>query len=314
MSTDKLTPAAPQGPERKGPPGRLPYPPPKMDTSQISRKWLDLAYGNESPNQRLDIYLPEQGNGPFPVIVAMHGGAFLGGDKADVQAKPMMSGLPRGYAVASINYRLSGEAKFPAPIRDCKSAIRFLRANAPGFHLDPDRIAVWGGSAGGYLAAMLGTSPTTRELDDPAADNLNVSCAVQAVVDWCGPAENFLKMDDEFRHSGRGTPNHSEEDSPESLLMGRKITEIPELVRMASPMTYVTANVPPFLIQHGELDHIVPVEQSIEFATAIARAAGPERVTLEVLPGVGHHGDPAFETDENIQRVLTFLDQCLLLR
>jgi dipeptidyl aminopeptidase/acylaminoacyl peptidase len=118
-------------------------------------------------------------------------------------------------------------------------------------------------------------------------------------------------MDEEFRQSGRGTPNHSAEDSPESLLMGKKITEIPELVRMASPMTYVTKDVPSFLIQHGELDHIVPVEQSIGFAATIAQVAGPERVTLEVLPEVYHHGDPAFETAENIQRVLAFLDQCL---
>ena len=284
---------------------------PMMDTSRISRKWLDLAYGDESPSQRLDIFLPEQGDGPFPLIVAIHGGAFLFGDKADIQAMPMISGLQHGYAVASINYRLSGEAQFPAPIQDCKSAIRFLRANAARYHLAPNKIAVWGGSAGGYLAAMLGTSPAIQELDDPAAD-VQISCAVQAVVIWSGPVENFLMMDEEFRRSGRGTPDHSEKDSPESRLMGKRITEIPELVRLASPMTYVTDDVPPFLIQHGELDHIIPVEQSIEFAAAIARAAGPERVILEVLPGVDHHGDPAFETDGNIQRILSYLDQCLL--
>jgi acetyl esterase/lipase len=311
MSTEKPAPLASQNAMRKGPPPRPPFPPPQMDTSRISRKWLDLAYGNESPNQKLDIYLPDQGDGPFPVIVAMHGGAFMGGDKGDMQITPMMSGLQHGYAVAPINYRLSGEAKFPAPIQDCKSAIRYLRANAATYHLDPDRIAAWGASAGAHLAALVGTSPTVRELDNPA-DDMNISCKVQAVVTWSGPSENFLRMDEEFRQSGRGTPNHSAEDSPESLLMGKKITEIPKLVRMASPMTYVTNDVPPFLIQHGELDHIVPVEQSVRFAAAIAQAAGRERVTLEVLPEVYHHGDPAFETDENIQRVLAFLDQRLL--
>jgi len=311
MSTERCMPTGPQNPERKGPPPRPPFPPPRMDTSRISRKWLNLAYGDASPNQKLDIFLPEQGNGPFPVIVAVHGGAFLGGDKGDMQVAPMMSGLRHGYAVAPINYRLSGEAKFPAPVQDCKSAVRFLRANASRYHLNPDRIALWGASAGAHLAALVGTSPIVRELDDPA-DDVKVSCEVQAVVTWSGPCEDFLRMDEEFRLSGRGIPNHSAEDSPESLLMGRTITEVPESVRMASPMTYVTEAVPPFLIQHGELDHIVPVEQSVEFSSAIARIAGPERVTLEVLADVYHHGDPAFETDENIQRVWAFLDQCLL--
>ena len=311
MSDDNSTPTASHDSERKLPPRRPPIQIAMMDTSQISRKWLDLTYGIESPSQSLDIYLPEQGDGPFPLIVAIHGGAFLFGDKADVQALPMMSGLHQGYAVASINYRLSGEAKFPAPVQDCKSAIRFLRINSAHYHLDPDKIAVWGGSAGGYLSAMLGTSPMIRELDNPAAD-LGVSCAVQAVVDWCGPTENFIKMDEEFRESGRGIPDHSDVDSPESRLMGAKITEIPELVRKASPMTYITENVPPFLIQHGELDHKVPMEQSIEFAGTIARIAGAEKVTFEVLPGVAHHGDPGFETEENVHRVLSFLDQCLL--
>jgi acetyl esterase/lipase len=134
---------------------------------------------------------------------------------------------------------------------------------------------------------------------------------VQAVVDWCGPAEDFLKMDEEFLQSERGTPDHSQPDSPESLLMGRPITEIPERVREASPMHYVTQDVAPFLIQHGELDHVVPVQQSIGLAAAIERIAGPEKVTLEVLKGVYHHGDPAFETGENLDRVFAFLDQHL---
>jgi hypothetical protein len=235
VSNDKCTPAAPQGLERKGPPGRFPFPPPKMDTSRIARKWLDLSYGDDSPRQRLDIYLPDQGDGPFPVIVAIHGGGFEGGDKDEMQIWAMMSGLQRGYAVAPINYRLSGEATFPAPVQDCKAAVRFLRANSIKYQLDPNRIAAWGGSAGGYFAAMLGTSVSVRELDGPADVNKSVSCAVQAAVDWCGPTENFLKMDEEFNRSGLGTPSHSGKDSPESRLMGRHILEIPDLVRKAQP-------------------------------------------------------------------------------
>jgi dipeptidyl aminopeptidase/acylaminoacyl peptidase len=153
-----------------------------------------------------------------------------------------------------------------------------------------------------------------RELDDPAGADSGVSCALQAVVDWCGPAEDFLRMDEEFLQSGRGIPDHSAADSPESRLMGRHITEIPDEVRMASPMHYVSQAIPPFLIQHGELDHIVPVEQSMALAATITLIASPERVTLEVLPGVDHHGDPAFETEENLQRVFSFLDEYLSVR
>jgi acetyl esterase/lipase len=312
MPADEFTPGSSKGQERKGPRGRLPFPPPQMDTSHILRRWLDLTYGDESPNQKLDLYLPDRSEGPFPLIVAIHGGGFMGGDKGEMQIAPMLAGLKHDYAVASINYRLSGEAIFPALIQDCKSAIRFLRSRAADYHLAPDKVAAWGGSAGGYLASMLGTSSKIFELDDPVGIDSGVSCAVQAVVDWCGPSESFLKMDEEFRWSGLGAPDHSGGESPESLLLGAKITEIPELVRKASPLTYISADVPPFFIQHGELDHIVPVEQSIELAAAINRVAGPGRATLAVMPGVDHHGDPAFETSENIQQVLKFLDQCFL--
>lgn len=286
--------------------------PPMMDVTPIRRKWLDVPYASLSPTQKLDIFLPENGNGPFPVIVAIHGGAWLFGDKRDVQHKPMLQGLPRGYAVVCVNYRLSGEAIFPAQIQDCKAAIRYLRMNASKYLLNPEKMAAWGGSAGGHLSALVATSAESRALEDRSAEHVNVSCAVQAVVDWCGPAENFLKMDEEFIKSGLGTADHSLADSPESKLLGAKITEIPERVRFASPLTYITASIPPLLIQHGELDPIVPVQQSIHFAAELARIAGPEKVILEVLPGVYHHGDPSFETAENVHRVFDFIDECLL--
>ncbi len=130
--------------------------PPPADTSHIKRKFLNLAYASISAAQQLDVYLPNEGEGPFPVIIAIHGGAFMGCDKADLQVLPMLEGLKRGYAVVSINYRMSGEAKFPALVQDAKAAIRWVRANAAQYKFDPNRIAAWGGSAGGYLSNMLG--------------------------------------------------------------------------------------------------------------------------------------------------------------
>jgi acetyl esterase/lipase len=285
--------------------------PPEMNTSHVKRKWLNRQYANQSPMQRLDIYLPDVGDGPFPVIASIHGGAWMIGDKGDVQNLPMMEGLERGYAVACINYRLSGEAQFPCQIYDCKAAIRYLRANASAYYLDANRIAAWGSSAGGHLAALLGTASRIRKLEDFTMGNPRSSSKVQAVVDWYGPVESFLKMDEELASSGMGMPDHSGPASPESRLLGRVITAVPDRVRFASPMTYIKPYAPPFLIQHGLKDEIVPVEQSIRFAEVFVQIAGTEKVTLEIL-NEARHADPLFETPENVKKVLDFLDAHLM--
>jgi acetyl esterase/lipase len=279
------------------------------NTSSIETKYLDIAYADASVSQKLDIYLPNNGSGPFPVIVAIHGGAFLMGDKADGQLTPMLAGLDRGYAVVSMNYRLSSEAKFPAQVNDVKAAIRWIRANASKYNLDPNKIVAWGGSAGGYLAAMLGTSGGVAELEDMSQGNADQSSAVQAVVDWFGPI-SFLDMDSQFTASGIGPANHSAADSPESQLLGKALTEVPELVKQADPTTYITADDPPFLIEHGTADANVPTEQSVNFAAALAKVLAPENVTLKLLEGATHAG-PEFTTSENVALVLDWLDSHL---
>ncbi len=282
------------------------------DTAHIERKMFDLPYAHLSPAQALDVYWPPQGNGPFPVILSIHGGAFMGGDKRDVQVTPMLAGLDRGYAVVSINYRMSGEALFPALVHDVKAAIRWVRANAAAFLFDPDHLAAWGGSAGGYLALMAGVSTGVTELEDMALGNPARPCHVQAVVDWFGPTD-FLKMDEQLAQSGLPpAPEfaHSGANSPESLLLGRKITEIPQLVQAANPETYLRAGAPPFLIQHGDRDDTVPHQQSVNFAAKARTLLGSEKVVLELLPGA-RHADPAFATTHNVQKVLDFLDQTL---
>jgi acetyl esterase/lipase len=286
--------------------------PPPADTSHIRRRFLDVPYAGLSPAQKLDIYLPGEGAGPFPVIVSIHGGAFMGCDKADLQVTPMLQGLKRGYAVVSINYRLSGEAKFPALVHDAKAAVRWIRANALRYGFNPARIAAWGGSAGGYQASMLGVSAGIAELEDLDLGNPDQPCDVQAVVSWFGPTD-FLKMDKQLTASGFPPPPdqlHIDANSPESLLLGRTITEIPERVRAANPETYVRPIAPPFLLQHGTHDVVVPVQQSIRFAAVLRQVLGEEKVTLELLEGAGH-ADPGFETAENVQRVLDFLDRTL---
>ena len=289
--------------------------PPLADTSFVTRKYLNKPYANQSAAQRLDIYLPESGDGPFPVIIAIHGGAFMGCDKADLQVLPMLHGLKRGYAVVSINYRMSGEAKFPALIMDAKAAVRWIRANAAQYGFDPTCVAAWGGSAGGYLALMLGVSAGSKKLEDLSMGNADQPCNVQAVVSWFGPV-NFLKMDDQLAENGLLAPpgmRHNDPHAPEALLLGGKITRIPARVRASNPETYIHEVMPPFFLQHGTLDPVVPVQQSIEFAAKLINVLGPSKVTLEILENAVH-ADPKFEIEENINKVLDFLDRNMMVK
>jgi acetyl esterase/lipase len=284
--------------------------PPPADTSHIRRKFLDIRYAFQSPAQLLDIYLPEDGKGPFPVILALHGGAFMGCDKADMQVLPMLTGLKRGYAVVSANYRMSGEAKFPALVWDVKAVVRWIRANAAQYSFDPNRIAAWGGSAGAYLASMLGTSAGVTELEDLRMGNADQPCHVQAVVSWYGPT-NFLKMDEQLAAAGLELPvgmRHNEPDSPESLLLGRKITSIPFRVRAANPETYIQKDCPPFFLQHGTKDAVVPCQQTVDFAARLTETFGEKKIRLELLKGA-EHADPRFETPQNVSKILDFLDE-----
>ena len=286
-----------------------------VDTSAIKTQHTNIAYGTVSGSQTLNIYLPNEGEGPFPVIVAIHGGAFKMGSATGGDVAAMLKGVNYGYAVVSINYRLSGEATFPAAVNDCKAAIRFIKANAATYNLDPERIAVWGDSAGGNLAAMVGTTGNVTTLDGDNQENLDTSSAVQAVVDWFGPL-NFLEMDAQFAASGI-TPAMgvtSSESSPESQYIGQLITNDPELTQQANPATYTGTmtkdTAPAFLIQHGTADGNVPVQQSVDFASLLTSALGEDKVTLVLLEGAGH-GTSEFTTQENLDLVFAFLDQVL---
>ncbi len=278
----------------------------------IQRKYLDLHYCDDSPMQILDLYLPnEPSDKPYPVIVHTHGGAFANGDQRENNAEPMLRGLERGYAVASIQYRRSRGAFFPAQLYDAKAAVRYLRANAEKFSLDPERFATWGPSSGGWLASMVGVTAGNPAFEDFSQGNAGYSSAVQAVVDWCGPCGGFLEMDRAFRVSGLGTPDHDLPDSPESRFLGRALPEIPELVKLACPCTYVTKDVPPVCIFHGSADEVVPVEQSIRFYNTIVAQAGPERAELHVVEGKLHHGDPWYHEPWVADTCLDFLDRVL---
>lgn len=283
----------------------------EVDTSFIKNKQLDVEYGSQSEAQKLDIYWPNEGEGPFPVIIAIHGGGFMQGDKTGTDLTAMMKGVNHGYAVVAVNYRLSGEAIFPAAISDVKAAIRYVKANAKEFNLDSEKVVAWGGSAGGNLAALVGTSGDADSLNGENTENMEYTSEVQAVVDWYGQID-FLKLDEQFKESGI-TPKMGERssaDSPESKYIGGNITDNIEQVEKANPATYITKNDPAFLIQHGTADPNVPTQQSIDFSEKLTEVLGDEKVELTLLEGAVHGGEP-FNSKENLQEVFDFLDRIL---
>jgi acetyl esterase/lipase len=268
--------------------------------------YSNVAYAGDSPAQKLDIYLPKSGAAPYPVIVAIHGGGFMSGGKADRQIAPMIQSVTHGYAVVSINYRLSGEARFPAQINDVKAAIRWVRANAARYGFDPTRIAAWGDSAGGNLAALAGTSGGVARLSDPGQGNASRSDRVQAVVDWFGPI-SFRRMAADFRANGADRAKRYSARTFESQYLGAALRTVPGRVRAADPTTYISPGDPPFLIEHGTADATVPVQQSKRFAAALRRTLGPRKVTLKLLRDAGHL-DATFFTAANRDLVLDWLD------
>jgi len=261
---------------------QLPPAPPETPPTPLPsgvRAVRDLAYvpgGHE--RQKLDLYLPEKSAGPLPVVLWIHGGAWLMGSKDNC---PVVFLATHGYAVASVGYRLSMQALFPAQIEDCKAAVRWLRANAKEYGLDTNRIGAWGASAGGHLVALLDTTGGMRDFD--VGENLDQSSRVQAVVDFFGPAD-LLKLGEQ---SGTNSViNHDAPDAPEARLIGGRLKDNPDKANRASPVTYVSKDAAPMLIVHGDADPLVPHEQSEELYDALKKAGAD--VQLHIVKGGGH--------------------------
>ena len=282
-----------------------------VDHSWVKKKWLDLPYG-PLEDEVMDLYLPNEGEGPFPVILMIHGGGWQTGDKNYLEVHGGMRAIPFGFALASIRYRLLPEHPHPAQIHDVKAAIRFLRANAAKHNLDPNRIAAFGGSAGGHLAALAGTSANVPELTDLSLGNPDVDESLQAVVDWFGPiwidrtAEYFEKLN-VYTDAIQG--KIGKEDWFCELFNCSK-EELPKYYKEFSPATYITKKCPPFLIQHGTVDPLVPYLQSVDFDKALSDVIGEENVTLDLLHNQGH-GSFVFESLDNMKRVTDWLKEVM---
>ena len=252
----------------------------------------DVAFGKGGEQVlKLHILRPkEKPAKPMPVLVYIFGGGWQHGDR-NQGLRPLSRFAARGYFCVSIDYRLSDQAIFPAQIEDCKCAIRFVRAHAKEYNLDSQRIGVWGGSAGGHLSALLGTSGGVKELEGKGGWP-EFSSAVQAVCATAPPTD-FVTWGDDVQ-------------PPVVKLLGGPVKEHKELAAQASPITYVHKGMPPFLLMHGDKDDKVPLSQSESLAAAL-RKAGAD-VTLHVVKG---HGHAPFGAPELAKMVDEFFDMHL---
>ena len=238
----------------------------------------------------LDLYVPASDTGTGAAIVYLHGGGWAVGTRRRF-GRAFLSWSPTpldrlaqaGFVVATVDYRLSGEARFPAQLHDVKAAIRWLRANAGCLGVDPANVVAWGESAGGHLAVLAGLTADRAELEGTVGEHVGESSAVCGIIDWYGPM-NLLTLSSQHLPTSDKRPDDAE--SWESSMVGAPLQSDPARSRAASPISYVHAGAPPIQIHHGTNDGQVPFAQSVEFADAHREAGGD--VELIVVNGSDH--------------------------
>lgn len=258
----------------------------------------DIPYvKNGHQRQKFDLYLPKnyKSKKALPLVIWIHGGGWRKLSKENFGRQTFL--LKYGFAVASINYRLSIHEKFPAQIFDAKSAVRYIRKNAEKYHINPDKIGVWGSSAGGHLVSLLGVTNNLKEFEG----DLDTSSNVQAVCSWFGVSD-MTQITITLKEKGdtKGTPNITK-------LLGGTAQEKKELAYKSSPVNYVTKNAPPFLQMHGDLDNIVPIEESIILNNLLTNAGVASE--LVVVKGAKH---AFFKEEKELNKVAEFFTKYLI--
>jgi acetyl esterase/lipase len=266
--------------------------PTAIDPNKLGTVDRDVTYGTaDGVALKMDVYYPEAAEGAVPAVIYVHGGAWIGGDKREgAGATEIPELISRGYLVAAVNYRLAPEYKFPAQIEDVKCAVRFLRANAATYGIDPGHIGAWGRSAGGHLVALLGVTDVNAGFEG-SGGYANQSSRVQAVVDMFGPTDLtaiFQGADPQLLQAVFGTTNRNS-----------------DTVKRASPVTWVSSDDPPFLILHGEKDTLVPPSQSKILYERLIAAGVP--ATLVIVENAGHGFAPAGGTIDPSRTEITVL-------
>lgn len=270
-----------------------------IDPSQFPKSFTGLRYGTDSPDQSLDVFLPEP-EGRWPVVVFIHGGGWYFGGRREECIASVFKIVSQGYAVATVDYRLVPDVIFPQQVQDVKASIRYLRAHEEELQLDTESLVLWGNSAGAYLAALAAAKGDFPQLEDLSMGNESYSSQVDGLIAWYG-VYDLLTNDAQMR---RLHPGYTGDSSPIPTMLGQW-TE--EKAREASPISYITPEYPPTLLQHGKKDQQVPYLQTQELYEKICQVCGPERAILEYFPEAGH-GDSQIKADANLLRCLQFLD------
>lgn len=266
----------------------------------------DLAYASADGRPlELDLYLPEDRAGTCPVVLYLHGGAFMVGARTDYAEERLLPVVRSGIAVASAAYRFSDVATYPAQVHDAKAAVRWLRAHASEHGYDATRVGAWGASAGGYLALMLGVTAGSSEHEGELGDDLDADSSVDAVAAWFAPAE-LLTTDAFLPPPDWPLPPLLSSPPPEPSILARllgveRVADAPALAAAASPVTYAARATAPFLLMHGDRDAVIPEDQSRRMHESLA---GTES-TLLLIAGANHE-DPAFNGPAALGAVAEF--------
>lgn len=259
----------------------------------------NIAYSSDdNVKHLLDLYLPFDGMGDLPVVIFIHGGGWISNDKyADMgyMMNTMAAMLNNGFAVASIDYRFAQDAVFPLILQDCNEGVSYLYDHAEEYNLDFENVALMGFSAGGHLASLMGTSQN-NEVHDFYVDRTYRPFQYKAVVDYYGPTDLVL------------LPGNEDPDSPEATLIGAEPLLHPDLAKVASPITYLDKNDPPFIIYHGEKDNILSNKQSKLFSAWLTHFGVDNKITI--VKDAPHFG-PMYDVPEIREEVIDFLNKHL---
>ncbi|MGL5109416.1 MAG: prolyl oligopeptidase family serine peptidase, partial [Vibrio ordalii] len=274
---------------------------PSLSADVNARVSKDIVYKTiDGQDLKLNVYFPKTSSAERPpLLIWIHGGAWKRGSKEAIETdnrRLLDSVLDQGYALAAVDYRLSGQASFPQPVIDINDAINFLHQRSDEYHFDAKQVVLMGRSAGGHLAGLIGTLNAHRELGFPFEPKYQVA----AVVSFFGPMD-LLAL-------GNAKGDKTTQNSSVSKFLGAIPAQAPELAKQASPISYVSAQTPPFLLLHGNKDKQVPIVQSIEFQKQLDQHGIENQLLIE--PDVGHSAK-VFDTEKYVPAVITFIQHYL---